>query len=220
MKSTRSTCPLFNHVQPCSDAEQNFSPATVTVALNKMHSSSASTKGYVIALFNASHSSDNIICPVTQGRFVWDEKTQYGKYLHLGTTRILDKDGSINEINWLKFVNATAILHQGVLIVPKSKLNAYLSYCYYNDPQDSTTGRNSNALFSSKYIQGTATSAAWTELYDRLTCGWIGNDPHITLALIREFFEDSRKAYKHAEDGLLPIAKPTYVECATPKFPQ
>lgn len=221
MTTTRSimkmndSSPLAKHVQRFTDDESTYSPETVAAGLEKIHGYAASMKGYAISLFNATHSSDNIMCPVTRARFVKDNEKGYAKNLHLGTTRIWNQDGSLNEERWQKFIENTVIEYKSEKIVPKSKLDAYLSQCYYNDPQDLTTGRNSNALFSSKYIQGTAATAAWNEVYERLTCGWIEVDnnanqlePYITLIVLREFFEDSSKAFQHAEDGLLPIARP------------
>src|SRR5258708_5801157 len=51
---------LERHVFLFLDKEKSFSPSTVTAELDKMHGSSAWLKGRMIAVFNATHSSDNV----------------------------------------------------------------------------------------------------------------------------------------------------------------
>jgi hypothetical protein len=209
---------LAKHVQRFADSNWDYSPTTVSSGLEKIHAHQSGLKGCFIAGFNATHSSSNIVCPVTGARFLPDAKTGYAKTLHLGTTRVWNVDGSINEERWQKFV-LFVTEGQGPeadKIVVFSKLNAYLAFCYENDLQEQSTGRNTNALFSSKSVQGTAATKAWEEVFDRLAEGWLpvaGKtnvwEPYITLTLVREFFEDSKAAFQRAENKLLPVPKPT-----------
>lgn len=190
-----------------------FSPSTVSSGLKKIHSENTTMKGGAIAVFNSTHSG-NWMCPFGKTEFIADETNGYAKYLHLGTTRIWNRDGTINEDRWNQFVEkATSQNEDEIFIVTKDTLDSYLSYCYHNDPQELDTARNSNSWFSSGTIQSTAASAAWKEVYDRLTCGWIYDeknkvyDPYITLDRIRLFFVDTGEAFKEAMDNILPAEK-------------
>jgi len=216
-RSTADILPaLGKHVQPFTDDNGNFSPTTVGNGLQQMHGSQTCAKGTVISTFNATHASDNIVCPVTGARFVADPQTGYAKNLHLGTTRVWNANGGINEERWDMLVEyVTAGQSSENKIMTLSKLKAYLLKCYNDDPHELTTGRNNNSLFSSKIVQGFAATAAWDEVYDRLTCGWAQVDdkptelePYITLDIVRLFFEDSKKAFQLAECGKLPVKKP------------
>src|SRR3990167_8419575 len=229
MSDSRSTiqihAALTKHAARFCDENNDFTPTTVTNGLDIIHSSKTKIKGVAIATFNATHASSNVVCPVTHAHFAPDAATGYAKNLHMGTTRIWNADGSVNEARWKKFADfvTSGQAANEEKIVPYSRLKAYLADCYQNDPQELTTGRNTQPFFSSKYVQGSAATAAWDEVYDRLTCGWKQVDeknkelePYITLALVREFFEDSTLALQKAQDGILPVAKP--VASITPAF--
>lgn len=207
---------LEKHPKRFTDRDNNYCPHSIAAGLNKLHSSNVGLKSKAIAAFNATHTSDNLVFPTTHGKLVYDEQNGFAKNLHLGTTRIWNADGSINEERWKKFVDFVTADQKDneEKIVTQSKLKAYLKHCYDNDPQDPTTGRNSLSLLSSKPVQGLAASAAWDEVFDRLACGWktIDNkscrqEPYITLSLVREFFEDSTEAFAKAENRELPAPK-------------
>lgn len=215
---------LTKHVSRFIDNNSNFSPTTIADGLTKIHGHQTEIKGALIATFNATHASDNLICPVTHGKFVPNKEKGYAKYLHMGTTRIWDEFG-INEERWQKFVDFTTEGQdpKAERIVTQSQLHAYLKHCYQNDAEELNNGRNTQAFFSSKFAQGFAATAAWDEVFDRLACGWLplkngclGHEPYINLSLIREFFEDSNAAFQKAEDRKLPVPKPTLL--ATPAF--
>ncbi|MBA3660540.1 MAG: hypothetical protein H0W64_02315 [Gammaproteobacteria bacterium] len=208
---------LGKHPVPFSNGDTSYSPQTVAEGLKKAHGVHATIKGTIIATFNATHASKQWTCPVSKGNFKPDEKNGYAHHLHMGTTRIWNADGSINEERWDKFVAAVTAGQDEAKekIVTLSALKNYLKVCYDQDEQDLNSGRNTHALFSSKKVQGFAATAAWDEVYDRLTCGWkpinsqsLVLEPYITLSLIRLFFEDSIVAFKKAEEGELPIPKP------------
>lgn len=217
----RSTSQIFSaldkHVSRFADKNQNYSPTTVAEGLAKINGNQTLIKGTLIATFNATHASDNLVCPVTHGHFVPDKDTGYAKNLHMGTTRIWNIDGSVNEERWkqfVEFVTAGQNEHEEK-IVTQSQLKKYLKQCYENDEQEFNSGRNTHRLFSSKSAQRFAAIAAWDEVFDRLTCGWRPVEhkcnefePYINLSLIREFFEDSAAAFKRAEEKELPVAKP------------
>jgi hypothetical protein len=205
------TTPLAKHVARFAE-NGFFSPSTVGDGLKKIHADKAGAKGYAIAVFNASHSG-NVVCPFGHTEFKSHETKGYAKYLHLGTTRIWNSDGTFNEDRWEQFKEAvTSFTEHEVPIVKKSSLTNYLKQCYKNDPQEATTGRNANSWFSSATMQSFAANAAWDEVYERLSCGWYPNskgdlDPYITLDLIKLFFEDSEAAFAKAETQELPAQK-------------
>ncbi|MCL5272154.1 MAG: hypothetical protein M1486_02335 [Gammaproteobacteria bacterium] len=192
-----------------------FSPATVIAGLQKIHGTNPNIKGPFIAAFNSAHSG-NWTCPFGSTEFKADDQNGYAKYLHLGTTRIWTVNGELDPIRWQQFVEAVTQNqeHRDQKIVTKSALKAYLNQCYAQDPQENDTGRNTNSWFSSGYVQATAASKAWDEVFERLACGWEidanGDDyePYINLDLIYLFFEDSHAAFMAAENQNLPIAKP------------
>ena len=206
---------LARHVVRFSD-HGFFSPSTVSAGLEKIHGSHSTAKGTIIAGFNSNH----VGCPFFSAEFKPDEKTGFAKYLHLGTTRIWKTDGSIDEERWNKFVTAVTVGQesQEIKTVSRSALKNYLQFCYENDPQESTTGRNTNSWFSSGYVQATAATQAWEEVFDRLTCGWVFNEklheqePFINLDMVRLFFADSTAAFQKAEDRELPVSKPGLAE--------
>lgn len=210
---------LDNHVALFTNEDRTYSPATVANGLQALHGHQPILKGTVIATFNASHASDNLICPMIHGQFVPDANTGYAKNLHLGTTRIWNADNTINEERWKKFADyvTKGQDERAEKIVTFSALNNYLDICAQEDPQESNTGRNAFGLFSSKDIQCLAARKGWEETFDRLTCGWVRKsnktdelEPYITLSLVRQFFENSKEAFKKTKDGELPVAKPNH----------
>jgi len=212
---------LEKHVSRFVGRDGFFSPSTVTDGLDKIHSKGALIKGPLIAIFNSSHSGSK--CPFLATEFKKDERSGYAKYLHLGTTRIWNSDGSINEERWQQFCIFILKDHpDGKIFVTKSKMQAYLEHCKTTDPQEFETGRNTSALFSSASAQVFAATSAWDEVYERLTCGWVhnellhDNEPYIDLDLIRLFFEDSNAAFLRAELRELPVAKPVVTRSVVP----
>lgn len=221
MSNPRSTADmqtaLARHVARFCHENGDFSPTTVQEGLDTIHGTATKAKGVAIATFNASHCSGSV-WPHTHGKFEKRANTQYGDFLHMGTARIWDADGTINEERWDRFSQFVTAGQQpdAEKIVLLSKLKEYLAKCYNEDAPDNATGRNANAWFSSKYVQGTAATTAWDEVFNRLACGWtpLENnqhdfEPYMTLELVREFFESSMTAFQKAEAGELPVAKPT-----------
>ena len=212
---------LERHVLLFLDENKTFSPATVTAGLTLLHSHQPGMKGPLIATFNATHGSNNVVCPALSAQFIKD-KNGYARFLHLGTTRIWNADGTINEDRLNQFKTAvTAGQDASQKIVTLSQLNAYLAQCLATDPATSEngSGRNADAKFglSSKKLrenaQASAATSAWSEVFDRLACGWIKNssgalEPYMTLEITEEFFRDSPRAFLRAKCGLLPVPKP------------
>ena len=205
---------LEKHVSRFVSPDSFFSPTTVADGLEKIHSRGPVIKGVLIASFNSSHAGN--ACPFLRAKFESDPIRGYAKYLHLGTTRIWNQDGTINQERWRQFVDFvldTPI--EGHVVVTKSKMKDYLDLCKTIDSEEPHTGRHARGLFSSQKAQVYAAISAWDEVYDRLTCGWLYNEalrdyePYIHLDLIRLFFEDSEKAFLKAENGLLPVPKPS-----------
>ena len=200
---------LKKHVSRFLGADSFFSPKTVAGGLAKIHGASTTLKGALISEFNRAHAAHNL-CPFGATQFVADETKVFADYLHLGTTRIWKKDGTVDEARWQQLVAFVTKDQdpQKEHVLTKTVLKAYLQHCLEHDPQELDTGRNTDSLMSSQLIQAKAASSAWDEVFDRLTCGWDEDEPWIDLALIRLFFEDSEKAFQKAESQELPIPKP------------
>jgi len=192
--------PLAKHIARFSK-QDSFSPETVSAGLKEVRSHLPRVKGTIIAAFNAAH----VGCPFGRAQFKPDANGEYGKHLHLGTTRVWNEKGEIDEQRWEEFKTAVAKEYNGTKIVKKSDLFKYLGICLAKDPQQTTTGRNTYSLFSSKRIQAIAASAAWNEVFDRLSAGNIENDPYLHLEKVWEFFENSEAAFQDAENGTLPV---------------
>src|SRR5689334_1550686 len=110
---------LERHVLAFLDQNYVFSGTTVKEGLDAMHSLLTWLKGPLIAGFNATHGSENHVCPAFSAEFVKD-KNGFARFLHLGTTRIWNADGSINEERMNEFKKRFPT------IVTESNLNAYL----------------------------------------------------------------------------------------------
>lgn len=204
---------LGKHGKRFVNEDWSYGVSSVKEGLDKINSSQSAIKSVAISEFNIIHTGGKG-CPF-KGDFNGDPETGYAKALHLGTTRIWNADGSINEERWKKFEDYVTAGQNadGIRKVTLSKVKEYLKYCLENDPQEQNTGRNTNSIFSSKFMQGRAAVAGWGEVFDRLTCGYVEDkeknlDPYITLDIIREFFEDSEKALQKAEEKSLPVPKP------------
>lgn len=213
-KSNSSFTPLQQHVVRFSNPFWRYNATTVSDGLQTVHGNMPWLKGTIIAGFNATHSGQGV-CPKMNGHFVQGDDGTFGHHLHLGTTRIWRPDGSIDESRWTAFVTYVTMDQQAreEKVVFKSVLKNYLNYCLQVDQPEANTGRHAEGWGSSESVQVTAATAAWDEVYERLTCGWEKNDkeawdPYITLALVRQFFEDSEKAFEAAERQELPVVKP------------
>lgn len=176
-----------------------FSPSTVSTGLKLLHSSNTYLKGKAIAGFNSGHGGH---CP-----FGTTEFKEYAPFLHMGTTRIWKKDGTIDETRWDQLVQLASCEHDCGSILLKSKLMDYLDHCFKVDLSEIDTGRKADSIFSSASVQRTAAVEAWKEVYNLIASGSIKDDPYITLDQARLFFEDSGKAFEPAKTGELPVKK-------------
>ncbi|GEM_PF-2155745 len=214
LESSKKLSSLEKHLYLFLDKDKIFNSETIAAALNIMHSTHSKAKGRMIALFNASHGSENVVCPVMHALFEKD-KNGYARFLHLGTTRIWNADGTINEDKWQNLEAFIKSKQNDSNYLTLSTLKEYLKRCLASDQPDPHSGRNAFSLFSSKSTQSLAATAAWDEVFDRLACGWSlveGKsdqiEPYITLDVVKEFFTDSPRAFLIAECGLLPVPKP------------
>lgn len=209
---------LEKHVLPFLTKDKVFNKSTIAAALKLMHGSKPDAKGMAIAMFNANHGSGSK-CPVMSSHFIKDEHG-YARFMHLGTTRIWNPDGSINEARMKGFKEAMRLLNhsQGrddCDFVTKSNLKRYLQICLTFDPKDDpsiSNRRKSCGLFGTSAMQALAATAAWDEVFELLKCGEVtdkrGNtEPYVTWEVAEEFFRDSPKAFLRAECGLLPVPK-------------
>lgn len=219
------------HVIAFLDNTKTFSTSTVKTILNSMHAKQAEIKASIIASFNATHSSHNILLPSFSGQFIKDEHGLLIYFYHLGTTRIWNIDGSINEerMNQFKRYFTDGQPKDSPQIATFSKLKQYLQQCYEKDPPETEngSGRNADAKYglSTKKMradfQATAAVQGWQEVYDRLTCGWTKDgDPYLTLEVAEEFLRDSPKAFLRATCGLLPVPKPEPEAAVKPVMPK
>lgn len=209
---------LDNHAALFINDDKTFSPSTVTHGLEEIHDDNGIPfiTGTAISAFNAEHANESL-CPVISGKFAPDPKTGYAKFLHLGTTRVWNPDGTINEERWKKLV---AYVTEGQAqdaeqYATLSRLKSYLAICAKEDPQEPDTGRKANSFFSSKDLQCLAAVKAWEKTYERLACGWKPKadnpkelEPYLTLPVLREFFENSKQVFQKSKTGELPIVKP------------
>ena len=212
-KMLRELTPLEKHVKRFTNSEWDFSPTTVSEGLEKIHSSSSSAKGAMISTFNATHSS--LHCPALSGNFTKDPDEDFGRFLHMGTMRFWNRDGSDNKDRWEKFKKFVKENQNGDdSIVWLSTANLYLTECYNNDPPEHDTGRNADSITSSKPVQGFAATAAWDEVFDRCACdyrkieGSSSYEPCIKTSKMRQFIDDSDSAFQDTEDQKLPAPKP------------
>lgn len=223
LKNTEGLSSLYKHIYYCLDSEGKFSAKSIAQKIKDMHGATPDLIGYFIDKFNSIHSGTHS-CPA----FFDNGKTKaLAKFLHLGTTRIWNADGSFNEDRWNKLMAAVTQRQeeQKEVIVVRSELKEYLAYCLLKDAPDFETGRQAEVWNSSKKIQAIAAVAAWDEVFDRLACGWVplkegkpGElEPYLTKEVTREFFEDSALAFLRAECGLLPVPKPVVTLSAAPK---
>lgn len=221
LSESEGLSPLEKHLFLFLDKDKTFSPITVSTELTLMRGHMAKIKGMIISGFNASHGS-NSSCPVMSAIFNKDQD-DYARFLHLGTTRCWNADGSINEDRYRQFittVTAGKTNSHGEPVVTLSRLKQYLSDCLEKDPEEQTSHRRTFGFFPSisKCTQAFAATAAWDEVFDRLACGWLPVDgkptelePYLSLQVTKEFFYDSPRAFLRAECGLLPIEKPAVV---------
>src|SRR5690348_3333820 len=104
MSNNRSTklilTAMDKHVKRFVNEDWSYDPKSVAKGLEDVHADYPLVKGVAISTFNASHVSK---CPAMSGSFVPDEKTGYAKFLHMGTTRIWNEDGSVDEAKWKEF---------------------------------------------------------------------------------------------------------------------
>lgn len=202
---------LLKHTKPCLDDNGNFTPELVTALLKSMHSSHADVKGGVISTFNATHASNNLICPVTGAKFQSDPETGYAKFLHLGTLRFWNANGWVDEKRWAEFVEFTTKDQSDKKdkIVTYGNFKAFYDLCVKNDDPEKNTGRHAMGLFPSVSVavQHQAGIQAWNEIFDRFTCGW-EPEQYIKLDVLRLFVDDSGKAYDMVKRGELPVPKP------------
>lgn len=209
-KQMEGLTPLRIHIRVVNDPNTYCSTVSaIAQQLSSMNNSKfvAYLKGLAIHTFNAVHRGGSL-CP-----FLKD--TPLAASLHLGTTRVWNEDGSVNEIRLQQFISSASETYpaESSGIIRRSSLLAYLKKCAKNDPEDRKTGRHAER-FGSRFTQELAATAAWDEVFNNLTCGQIAKkdkpnekEPYISVEVIKEFFYDSGAAYLRAKLGLLPYAK-------------
>lgn len=215
---------LEKHVELFVDKEWSYSTKTISDGMhNGIDKQYPSYKAGGISYLNASH-ANYLGCPAFSGSFAPDKSTKFAYMLHAGTTRIFNADGSINEDRWLQLIKIAEIHPETKQsIVRHSTLKTYVAECNKNDPCDYQTGRHGQVLLPHA-LQFNANLAAWDDVFRILSCGWMKkNDKHdeyesyLTLDILREFFENSKKVFERVQKGELPAPCPT-VEATSPKL--
>lgn len=202
-KDTLGLSPLQKHIFWVLDEKFRSSGKSVKEKLEAMKGSAAFFKGPLIHKFNATQrGAKPLDCPFLK-------TTDLRSSLHLGTTRVWDHNGMIDEARWEQLVKYT--VEKDALnndIITLSKLKAYLAVCAKEDPVEKDTGRHdqSEDKGNSRGDQEYAAVKAWEEVYDRLKSGvTVKGDPFMLVSTVREFHEDSPLTYLRAECGLLPL---------------
>lgn len=226
LAETKDLSSLEKHVFYFLDVNKTFSGATVAAGLAKMHGSATTMKGALISFFNSNHAGTAKFCPAMNAI---TKKMDFSRTLHLGTTRVWNEDGSVNEENWnslKKYIQANQPKDEEN-IVRKSTLFAYLKVCTASfklkdkEQKVITNNRKPNGFFDGEGTQGTAADQAWNEVFRLLSAGTTSkgvSEPYMTIEDFRMFFQDSPVVYLKRECGLLPLRMPIASQVVVAKF--
>lgn len=204
---------LFEHEFQFVDDAHYFKAATVARELEKAHASAPHMKGVLIAGFNACHSSTN--GPI-------EPSTDFSKHIHHGTSRIFNRDGSFNQLNWDALVNFVKERQSAfdADIIRLSTLEAFVKHINDTFGYEADSGRKH---VMTSFIQDAAGAGARKQLFEVLSCGYkkLPNDFSKTelcmkLSDLELFFRDSKAAFLKAECGLLPINKELPIQLLQP----
>ena len=157
-------------------------------------------KGHIIHKFNAAHSGK---CPFTKTEFNRATDGTFGYTLHLGTARVWDPDGSINEENLTTLVESTKEFNVDVndFIIKKNKLMEYLEYRRTIDPEVPGTGRYESKVPFSRDIQYKAATGAWGEVFESIKSGVHADEPYVTVARLELFLRDTPALLQEIKGG-------------------
>jgi len=209
-EKTKGLTPLYKHILWVLATDLCSSKASIKEKLDAMHGTLTGFKGSLIHQFNATQRGAGkgpLICPIPP-------TADLESSLHLGTTRVWNSKGYMDEERWEKLVKATAVKDKhNNDVITFSKLKEYLTLCAKEDPEEKTTGRHDQSMLpkgNSRKTQEFAAVQAWAEVYNRLAYGYTqARDPYMLVQHVREFLEDSPVAYLRAECGLLPAPAPS-----------
>lgn len=197
MTQEKREVPMHYHVSFFADKEMKYNGKTVAEGLSKLNAKDPGITGELIAIFNSSH-----VCPFSRsGIFKPDEKNGYADTLHLGTTRIWKTNGKIDEERWNQFANYVSQGQDKQIKVPLSLMFKYLDVCIEKDGEEPTTGRNTNGLIHSQWLQHKAAKAGWEKIYELMAIDPDIKDPVMTLDKHRAFFENTELALKNAYEN-------------------
>jgi hypothetical protein len=125
------------------------------------------------------------------------------KLIHPCDSRVFTADGGINEVAWEQLVKAT-VGGSGGNFIRQDSLMKYMEICREIDAS------NTDVKFWTKLSKG-----EWDDLFAKCTNHWDKTpedrnyQPCITVALLREFFEDTPAVFTRCKDKLLPVREPT-----------
>lgn len=172
------------------DEKIKYSGNSIGTQLGELGSSKARLKGTLIHKFNAINSGR---CSLTSTEFNHGDDGTFGYTLHLGTARIWNADGSINEDNLVDLIDSTYEFNAEVndFIITESSLFEYIAQRQNTDPEEPKNGRYSSYKPFSKKVQHGAANGAWGEVFESLKSGEIDGEAYITSSRLEKFFRDT-----------------------------
>lgn len=172
------------------DAKIIYSDNSIGTELTELGSPNAMTKGRVIHKFNAANSGK---CPFSRTEFNSGADGTFGYTLHLGSARVWDPDGSINEDKFAALIEATKEFNFELneFIVKRNKVMEYLEYRRDIDPEVPETGRYASKIPFSREIQYKAATGAWGEVFESIKSGVDNDEPYVTVTRLELFFRDT-----------------------------
>lgn len=186
---------LYLHIKPFLDKDGYFSPSTISKELEALHAPLAGPKGLGIFAFNRLHAGSS--GPITKN-------TDFSPHIHLGTARIWNRNGKLNETNWQKLVKFTqdtqSPRHQDIIL--ESTWENFIKKINAEEGPEPGTGRDASTLLSSKKAQEIAGSAARVQVFDLFSKGKtavknegkaVTQERYMTLSDLELFYRDTGK---------------------------
>jgi hypothetical protein len=128
--------------------------------------------------------------------------------LHLGTARVWNKEGNIDEARLHEFMRACGTPHETLgVIFTFQKVKDYLLVCSKKDLEQLDTGRNTSSFLSSKSIQEMAAIKAWEEVFSSYKTGVNDKEAYLDRHSIELFFRDTGAFVLEAEGRVKRFAK-------------
>ncbi len=204
---------LQKHVYAFGEFDKNgkmvFSTTSIANRVRKQGEKSPLLVGLLVNFFNATNARK---CPFGNSTFAANSKKDFGDFLHLGTFRLFNKDGSFSEEGFKEVFGDQQSISQSELLAKLKIKNDFLPY-------ENDTGRNANSFFSNSTFQKFSIKQAWKEVFVLLCHDWQPTtkdaseyEPVVDLKLIKLFYENSLLAFELATVLELPRSKESVIE--------